>query len=521
VTFAQHVARVALLMTVAAVLLGAVSTRTEVVFADGLRYIRQAQALEGGDWSGGLLTSVDHPVYPLWVMAAHRAIGGQGPESWQAAAQAASVLSAVLLVLPIYLVALELFGARSAWLACLLVYLSPVNARVMADGLSESTFLLFWTWALWAALRFLRQGSFGWLPLMIAFDAAAYLTRPEGLLLPGALVVTLAVMPLMRSTRLNWPRWWAAVGFLVIGPLVLVGPYMVVKGGLGTKPGIARVLGTAPKSPADAVERSRPLEPGQTTFQTYAIAAKAAFEAIRDDTTIPLLPLALVGLWTASPFGPRARVWVLLGIIFTTTVLALIRLHATGGYCTARHAMVLGTLLITAAAAGLTHLLDTLRLPARWFERGEEGWLYPGPAVWILVLSAYAAWVAPDLSSPLNSEYAGYRQAGYWLASHVSPGTEVVDLTGWSLFYGERPGYTFANLHEAPGDPDLRYVVVREAHLRGPWGYCERIRQLVAGLEPVAAFPETPSRGQSRVYVFDRQRTARSIAAGTPRLPAR
>jgi 4-amino-4-deoxy-L-arabinose transferase-like glycosyltransferase len=521
VTFVQHGVRVALLMFFSAGLLSWVSARTEVVFADGLRYIRQARELDRGDWRRGLLGSVDHPVYPLSVMAAHRAIGGDGPGAWQAAAQAASVLAGVLLVLPLYLVALELFGARCAWLSCLLIYLAPVNARVMADGLSESTFLLFWTWALWAALRFVRRGGFGWLPVMIGFDAIAYLTRPEGLLLPAALIATLGAMPLLRSTRLNWPRWWAAVGFLVVGPLCLVGPYVAAKGGLGTKPGVARILGTAPKSPPNAVERARPLDPEQTAPETYAEAAKAAFESIRDVTTIPLLPLALLGVLTCRPFEGRARAALLLAIIAGATVVALVRLHATGGYCTPRHAMVLGCLLIPAAASGLTRLLDAVRIPARWIDQAESGWLHPGPAVWLLVLAGYAAWTAPALALPLNGAFAGYRQAGQWLAQHVEPGTEVVDLTGWSLFYGERPGYTFANLHEAPGDRDLRFVVVREAHLQGPWGYCEQVRELVAGLRPIATFPPEPRPGQSRVYVFDRLPQPGGVAAGPARQAVR
>lgn len=510
-TIAQHGLRVGLLMAAAGGLLSALSARTDVLFADGLRYVGQARALDAGAWSEGVLRSVDHPVYPLAIAAAHRAIGGDGPEAWQAAAQAASVFSGVLLVLPLYLVALELFGPRSAWLACLLVYLTPVHTRVMADALSEGTFLLFWTWGLWAALRFLRQGAFGWLPLMIAFDGLAYLTRPEGLLLPAAVVATLAAVPLLPSTRLNWPRWWAAVGFLVIGPALLIGPYVAAKGGLGTKPGIARVLGTAPRSAADAVERARPLDPNQGEVETYLVAARVAFGAIRDAASIPLLPLAAIGLWAARPFGARARVWLFLGILFGAAFPALVRLHATGGYCTPRHAMLLGMLLIAAAAAGLAYLLDLVRVPARWLGEGE-GWLHPGPAAWIAVLLAYASLALPQMTTRLNHDQAGYRTAGAWLADHVEPGSEVVDLTGWSLFYGERPGYTFANLPDASADPDLRYIVVREAHLRGPWGYCARIRELVAGLEPVATFPERPAAGQSRVFVFDRLASGGAVA---------
>ena len=89
--------------------------------------------------------SVDHPVYPIAIVAAHRLKGGDRPGDWQMAAQLAAIFSGVLLVIPLYLISLELFGASRAWIACLFIYLVPFNGHVLADALSESTFLLFWS----------------------------------------------------------------------------------------------------------------------------------------------------------------------------------------------------------------------------------------------------------------------------------------------------------------------------------------------------------------------------------------
>ena len=256
----------------------------------------------------GLLRAVDHPVYPLEIALAHRLIGGEGPESWQAAAQAAAIAAGILLVVPLYLVARELFGDASAWLACALTFAVPLTGHVFADALSESTFLLFWTWGYWTALRFLREGNFVWLPPTIGLAVLAYLSRPEGLLLPLALAATLGILPLCRGLGLSRSRWWAALGVLVIGPVCLIGPYVAVKGGIGTKPSIARLLGTAPKSLPQAVERQHPLDPEQTAVETGVLAAKAVFEAVRDAVSIPLLPLALLGLFfvyrPATASGP-------------------------------------------------------------------------------------------------------------------------------------------------------------------------------------------------------------------------
>src|SRR5271157_3394327 len=164
---------------------------TEASFADGLRYIRQAEQIHRGDWQDGLVGSIDHPLHPLGIVAAHGLVGGEGPVSWQRAAVALAFGCIVLLVIPLYLLTRDAFGAETAWLGCLLVMANPLFNSILANVLSESSFLLFWTWGFWTAIRFLREGRFCWLPLTISFGVLAYLSRPEGLLLPMAMVLTL------------------------------------------------------------------------------------------------------------------------------------------------------------------------------------------------------------------------------------------------------------------------------------------------------------------------------------------
>jgi hypothetical protein len=512
-SLAPHLRRLIALMVVAGGVLVWLAAHAEVLFADGLRYIRHAQQIERGDVAGGLFRAMDHPLYPLEIVAVHKVLGGEGPLAWQRAAQVASILAAVLLTIPLYLISLELFGPKSAWLGVAVTFLVPVPTHVFADALSESTFLLFWCWSLWGALKFLRRGSFGWLVPLILSGVLAYLTRPEGLLLPAALVATLALMPLLRSTRLNWPRWWAAVAFLVIGPAIVVGPYAWTKGGLGSKPAIARILGTMPKAPPDAVERSRVLDPDQSPGRTYAIAFKMVFESIRDAVTVPVLLLAGLGvvLNRREPEPvPRARLF--LGVMVAGTLLALVRLHATSGYCTPRHTLAISLLLFPAAAAGFLGLMGLVKIPGRWVGLGEERFI-PGPAVWALLIGGFLASIWTSTFAPLNWEFQAYREAGRFLSEIIPPDDKVVDFSGWALFYGERQGYTFRQLADLPGNPQVRWVVARESHLKGPWGYSQVLRDLTAGLEPIRAYPETPRPGIARVLIFDR---APLVAARTP-----
>jgi len=502
VTFSTHLTRVIALMVAAGGWLAWKSDHASIVFADSLRYINQAKQIDGGDAVHALFHAIDHPAYPLATAATHRMIGGTTPEAWQVAGQTASVVAAVLMVIPMYLVAFEMFGGSVAALAVILSFLVPVTGQVMADALSESWFLLFFTFGVWTAIRFLKQGAFAWLPCTVGFAALAYWVRPEALLLPAAMVATLALIPLMKSTRLHWPRWWAAVGFLVIGPTLLVAPIVANKGGISTKPAVGRVLGTVSRSAPSAVERQRPLKPDQTTRETYILATRAMAMAVRDSVTIPLLPLALLGFVLAWPPGEKSRMWVFLTIVMVAWSLALIRLFATGGYCTPRHALILAYPMIAASAHGLTRLLALVAIPGRWLGQADGRYTL-GPVGFAVSLAALAWFYRGDLQAPINNQFAGYRQAAEYLDQHVPRGDKVVDVTGWSLFYGERPGYTFANLIEAMGDRDLTRVVVRDSHLNGPWEYCAQIRHLIADRKPVASYPEHPDKKQSVVFVYD------------------
>ena len=252
----------------------------------------------------GVVHGIDHPLHPLGIAAAHRILGGTGPASWQHAAIWLCFASAVLLVIPTYLLALELFGPQAAWMACVLALVNPIVGYVVVNVLSESTFLLWWTFGLWGAVRFLREGRFFWLPLAIAFGALAYLTRPEGMLLPAAIFVALSLLPILPATRINWPRWWRAVAFLVAGFVLLAGPYVAIKGGLGTKPGIARVLGLAPIATRWDWSAEHPLPPDQTIGETYRIAAGRMVQAFRRSVTPPLFAFGLFGMALSRVPGP-------------------------------------------------------------------------------------------------------------------------------------------------------------------------------------------------------------------------
>jgi 4-amino-4-deoxy-L-arabinose transferase-like glycosyltransferase len=508
----QHAARIGLLMGGAAALLGWVLRHSEATSHDGLRYIHEAEQIDRGAWRDGLVQGIDHPLQPLGIVAAHRLIGGTGPASWQRAALVLCFASMVLLVIPSYLLARELFDDRTAWLACVLVLVNPIMGSIVVNVLSESTFVLWWTFGLWGAARFLREGRFLWLPIALGCGALAYLTRPEGMLLPAAVLLTLLLLPMLRITRINWPRWWRALAFLAAGLVLLVGPYVAVKGGLGTKPAIARVLGLAPRSGPLDLEREEPLAADQSPVETYRAATVRMLEVVAAAVTPPLFPLAILGLALAGLRTARIRAWLFLGIVLAGSAVGLVRLHATGGYCSVRHGLVPGLILTMAAAHGLSWVMSRIAIPGRWLGLGQDR-LRPGPAVWAVLLVLLV--VLPNLRTlgPINAgSYSVYHAAGRWIAQHASPAEGILDLTDWSLYFSQRPGARFAEIYDAGGDPNLRWILALPAQVAGHGPYSRVLRDLIAERAPVALIPPDAGTDQVQIRVYDR-RTAGAWAA--------
>jgi hypothetical protein len=357
----------------------------------------------------------------------------------------------------------------------------------------------------------------------VAASALAYLTRPEGLVILLSLLATLLVLPFWRSLEFPAARARIALGLMIVGGLAAAGPFMILKGGISSKPSMSRLLGSAPKADAMAVERERPLEDGQSTAKTILLALRALARAVSRATTIPVLLLAPLGILAGCSTAAGRRMWLYLGIMVGLCAFALVRVHMMAGYCTPRHALVLAWILTLAGGAGLAHLAA---LAGRIVERLKRiAWAGPRieAAFVTLALALLIGFSVPALTAPIDSGFAGYREAGEWLAARAAPEERVIDLKGLALFYANETGYTFARLTDGAQDRNVRWLVTHEALLHGPWNYCTLLRELVGDRQPTETFPRQATRVTSRVFVFDLAKPSEKAAAapGDPRAARR
>ncbi len=506
-SFSDHVRRIAYLSLAVLALLAWRAGRADVLSADGLRYTAQARKIAAGDWRGGLVGSVDHPMYPIQIAAVRTLVGL--PDSaigMQDAAWAASVIHGVLLVIPLYWVARNLFGDTAAWVGTAFFFAVPQNSEILADALSESTFLHFWCWSLGFALAFLKRGNPAWLVGLAIAAAGAYWTRPEGLLICLALGVTILVSPLLSSTRVDWPRLGRVLAILTIATGALSLPVVLSRGTIGTKPAISKVLGLKDRAAPHAVERERPLQPGQSEFVIWGDACTAYYKALKTSASFPGLLLGAIGLWFAPlTSAAAARRFLLIAVILSLSTLALIRLHATQGYCAPRHTMIPAQIFTLAAGYGLVLLAARFREMAAKSHLAGRRRLDPVPLAALMLAMVWAVTNASEFRRPIGHNALGYKLAGNYLTDRTRPDESIIDLTGWASFYAERPGYGFAKLHEiGPANPS-RYLVVRKAHLIGPWDYCQRMRDLVHDADLVATFPKSIGERTSEVLVYERR----------------
>jgi 4-amino-4-deoxy-L-arabinose transferase-like glycosyltransferase len=490
----HDVARICVLLVLAASIRFWIITHTEVAARDSIGFIRYAMQLEHLPWTKVLRESQQHPGYPIVLLAVSwpvRAImGGTTPITMQLSAQIASALAGILLVLPMYFLGRDLLNRSAGFWGTALFQCLPVSARALSDGLSEATFLLFMATALLFAVRGLRRGAAGWFVLSGLCGGFAYLTRPEGALVVIASSIVLLLAALIPGGRQQWRRILACQAGLLTAALAAGLSYALIIGTFTNKPTPNVVLGTACLDrPAAELSLSRASAasptPRMTAGPLLAVYCPEnltdrrlwAFKAIGLEVSkclqYALVPPLLLGLaWFGKNFRSRPEVWILI-VLCLLHAAVLWRLANVVGYVSDRHVLILVLCGIFTAAGAIivfgNWLVHGRSIPLAVLKKPSSpvgpSWL----ALTMLVLLAGLGLM--ESLRTLHGNRAGHRAAGLWLAEHTNPADPITDPFCWAHYYAGRVFREGIREDGSPGYQPTNYVVIEHSdhdHIRLP-----------------------------------------------------
>jgi len=429
---------------------------TVAVSPDGALFIDYARAL-AHEPREALRSFQQHPLYPALLLSCQAPVGwiiGDRPEAWILAGQLGAIAGSLGAIAALYWLATRLYDRTRGLIAAAMLAVLPDACRFGADVLTDLPHLALYLTGLAAVVQGMQRRRAAWLLLAAAAGALAFLTRPEGgAVLPIGVAILLVhrVWPLRR--RLGLAAAMAGVFFCVTGPYQLMTGRLIQKKSLSELFQLEEAARTDPGAGLRAGSRS---ENGLRCGSMTSRAASSRFDIGDGKPTLPLRPaasgmpadgrvrragvtelpvpvnvlyqwvragrvvyilLALLGLVVARPTGVGART---LALALGVHLLLLHALEQRYGYLDRRHALILATLSLPVAAAGVWWLsgvvAQRLRAPAPAARRN----------VVIGVLGVTALATTPWLFRPINAGDEHLRACARWLREHTEPGTLIV-----------------------------------------------------------------------------------------------
>lgn len=506
--------------------------RSSLPAQDGLKFIKVARELQTGSWSDTIRGTDQHPLYPALVaavepLAALLNRGSHGPDTWRISAQLVAACASILLLIPLYRITKSLFDRRIATLAVAIYALMPLPAGWGRETLADSVGLCALMFSLQLGAQAVRDGSWR---AGIGSGAAAgigYLARPEVILAPTAVAAVL----MLKRVRVG--AWRPKVGLkpvfaaLMLGALVPVGAYALVKGEVSEKLALryatTRIDRSVPirKSPQwlppglddrrwDFSPKEESVTPEISGWRTASARIFAQWWREFAGIFAVMFGWGLVrrrfirGLCLNRDPADSSSVEQTVLIVFMLIYAAALERHcALLGYLSDRHTLALVLASTPWAAAGTFVCLRGLAVKFGWSPRFARQVRFGFSCV-VVTTIVYFQMRATHVSR------AGHLEAGRWLASHGKPGEAVLDTRGWASFVADRSSadcYDYWHVRQALTDHRLSYVVVETDELESESRRAETLQAMLDyAAEPIRDFPESsPDEvGRVRIYRFRR-----------------
>ena len=352
----------------------ALAVRSPVVARDGIAFIRTAQALVR-DPLRTIRETDQHPGYPVMIVLG-RTVAAAFTEddrvhAWEAGALLMSGLCGLLSVVVIWLLARRLFDERTAGVAALLFAILPLFRQNASDALSDTPHLLFFLLATYLVVEGFHRRQAGWFALAGLTSGAAYLIRPEGLLV--ALVGGAALVLAVFSGRMRRGTVVAGLLGLILAAGAAAGPYVLVKGSLTSKKDFTKLARShkwipksrsgaghfEPSSHATPVKGSRP-SPSPVRVLSSGLAE--VFQEYAHGLRYVLLLPVMAGFLMHRRLGGDRTSGRFVAALAAGHAVLLLTLYANSKYVSHRHVIPLAALSMSWAAAGVVFLSDRMSL---------------------------------------------------------------------------------------------------------------------------------------------------------------
>ena len=423
---------------------------TVLIAKDGITFIEYARGLETCPIEA-MKRGNQHPGYPLLIIVAHKIaeIGQDSSslQSWIYSAQAVALIFRLLTVALLYFAGKKIVGRRFSFLAILILILLPDAAEYGSDALSDWPHIFFlsagFLLLIWAAV-----GRKWWL---FGFSGLAtgmgYLIRPE-----CAQVVVFGTLwsglQLFYSGRIISKRKAVfAFALLLVGFLVIAGPYMKLKGAVFPKKQLVQFVPNTQSSEVYEQEIQICSNSVYTSgFAPSDIAGALGKLVQRVSETLMwfFVPALLIGMY--KYFGKLnwhepERFFIIALIALNVLIMTL--LYCKFGYMSRRHTLPLVVFTIFYVPAGLEALACWLD---KKFSKAMERLFTSKVDVdfWFLVLLIIGISIcSPKLLRPIRIEKQSYRDAARWLAQNTDE-QDIVAVSDIRIgFYSGRRGVRY------------------------------------------------------------------------------
>jgi hypothetical protein len=454
--------------------------------SDSCHYLLMADWMREGRFHDALLIAY-HPMYPL-LIAAVRAFC----PSTVIAGNAVSIVLGSAATLPLFLSARAAFGRPAAVIAALLYALQPAIVEVQSDVMTEGTFMFFLFGSMWLTWRMMEEPSLPRAALLGASAAAAFLTRPEGLL-AIALTTAWPVVELLRRRReVGLRLGGVAVTVLVMG--LMLSPFLLwVKAERGRWGLSIRPSAISAEQSVGIRDPETPAESGDGKGRLLKIYAVSLFRLSLYGALVPFYVLGALRLrrleFRKSLFYLSFPIGHLVGLLYA------LRVHT---FMSERYLMP-GTALLGGVAA-----LGIVTLNPGVLKSAGASKLQPvlGAALLLLLVAVPFA----RCLKLRRRECLSYPGAAQWILAQGSRPPAVIGLEQVSYYCGSRSYYSPDSregmLRFLGGQP-VDYVVYSDKDVERRPEYVRMLGSLEA-LEPAITYQGPP--GTWKVYIHRTRR---------------